>query len=204
MPSRRSRQPDETLVDQLEKIVGALADHDRNTAAREMDEIKYERPEVIEGRIQLTPYEQAAVFWRDSFICRYCGRRTVPHGLLSLVTHAFPKEFPEASRRADTHLAFWTIYTSCDHIVPGTRGGPWRDPENLATACWTCQSLKADHLLEEMGWSISKPPRTTRWDGLVRIYPQLWEALGSPYPDFNKRWLRAFEWHDPENPEGAE
>jgi len=52
------------------------------------------------------------------------------------------------SRRADT----------IDHVVPRSRGGPhtW---ENCVAACRTCNSRKADKLLEELGWCLATPPR---------------------------------------------
>jgi 5-methylcytosine-specific restriction endonuclease McrA len=50
-------------------------------------------------------------------------------------------------RRADT----------IDHVVPRSRGGPhsW---ENCVAACRTCNSRKADRLLEELGWTLRVTP----------------------------------------------
>lgn len=51
-------------------------------------------------------------------------------------------------RRADT----------IDHVVPRSRGGQhsW---ENCVAACRTCNSRKADRLLDELGWQLAHPPR---------------------------------------------
>ena len=51
------------------------------------------------------------------------------------------------ARRADT----------IDHVVPRSRGGAhsW---ENCVAACRTCNSRKADRLLEELGWALRITP----------------------------------------------
>ncbi|MDN5917381.1 MAG: HNH endonuclease [Pseudonocardia sp.] len=50
-------------------------------------------------------------------------------------------------RRADT----------IDHVIPRSRGGKhsW---ENCVAACRTCNSRKADRLVEEIGWSLRSLP----------------------------------------------
>ena len=52
------------------------------------------------------------------------------------------------AKRADT----------IDHVVPRSRGGThtW---ENCVAACKSCNSRKADRLLEELGWSLGFAPR---------------------------------------------
>jgi 5-methylcytosine-specific restriction endonuclease McrA len=51
-------------------------------------------------------------------------------------------------RRADT----------IDHVVPRSRGGPhtW---DNCVAACRSCNSRKADKLLDELGWTLEVVPR---------------------------------------------
>jgi 5-methylcytosine-specific restriction endonuclease McrA len=51
------------------------------------------------------------------------------------------------TRRADT----------IDHVVPRSRGGAhtW---DNCVAACRTCNSKKADRLLEELGWTLAVKP----------------------------------------------
>jgi 5-methylcytosine-specific restriction endonuclease McrA len=52
------------------------------------------------------------------------------------------------SKRADT----------IDHVVPRSRGGAhtW---DNCVAACRTCNSRKADRLIEELGWTLGVKPR---------------------------------------------
>jgi 5-methylcytosine-specific restriction endonuclease McrA len=183
--------------------VEALVADDRKTAAREIEPIKFKPSEPAPRRKQLTKTEQARVFWRDSFVCRYCETRTLSPQVLYLIHIAFPTEFPMGGTRDSDHPAIWTILASCDHIQPGTRGGDWKDPDNLATACWTCQSRKGDHLLSELDWDLH-PPANVEWDGLVRNYRPLWEALGRQGrqrdPEYHQTWLAAYEQNDPSVP----
>ena len=62
-------------------------------------------------------------------------------------------------RRADT----------IDHVVPRSRGGAhsW---ENCVAACRTCNSRKADRLLEELGWGLRvKPSAPHRAPGGIMV-----------------------------------
>ena len=63
------------------------------------------------------------------------------------------------AKRADT----------IDHVVPRSRGGThtW---ENCVAACKSCNSRKADRLLEELGWTLAftpKPPHRAAGGVLV-------------------------------------
>jgi 5-methylcytosine-specific restriction endonuclease McrA len=53
------------------------------------------------------------------------------------------------SKRADT----------IDHVIPRSRGGA-HDWDNCVAACRTCNSKKADRLLDELGWTLAVAPRT--------------------------------------------
>ncbi|KAK9803012.1 hypothetical protein WJX73_010577 [Symbiochloris irregularis] len=44
-----------------------------------------------------------------------------------------------------------------DHVVPMSAGGKW-SWENLVTACETCNGLKGNKALEQLGWKLRRPP----------------------------------------------
>ena len=48
-----------------------------------------------------------------------------------------------------------------DHVIPRSRGGThsW---ENVVAACRRCNTAKEDHLLEETGFALHRPPRAPR------------------------------------------
>lgn len=76
---------------------------------------------------------RAAVIARDGQACRYCGAMLLPGPLT-------------ASRPI-----------TIDHVIPVSRGGT-KDLVNLVVACYWCNHVKGDSLLEELGW-ILFPPR---------------------------------------------
>lgn len=75
-----------------------------------------------------------AVLTRDGYRCAYSKQ---PRG---------PKD-AKCRKQADT----------MDHIKPRGRGGAHRW-ENVVAACSPCNALKADQLLEELGWELEVQP----------------------------------------------
>lgn len=59
----------------------------------------------------------------------------------------------------DRHTCAYCGGSACemDHIIPRSRGGRhhWM---NVIASCRECNATKADHLLEEIGWSLSFEP----------------------------------------------
>ena len=145
-------------------------------------ELSFVRVEAKErGRIPNN--KMLEVFYRDNFTCRYCGRKTVFSGLLRIISHLFPEEFPyHPNWKMDkTHPVFWKLSTSCDHIVPRARGGS-DDIENLVTCCYMCNTIKANWTLEELRWTLLEPSKD-EWDGLTGLFVKLIEAteINNPY-----------------------
>lgn len=136
----------------------------------------------------------ASVYARDGFICRYCGRWTIPNQPLRLISTAFPDDFTwHPNWRMDvTPRAYWDISTSVDHIRAVSTGGDWQDLANLATACARCQYQKSNLPLEALGWELRPSMREPAWDGCVRRYRELWEALGCPDERVHAPWVKAF------------
>jgi len=48
-----------------------------------------------------------------------------------------------------------------DHVIPRSRGGihSW---ENCVASCTRCNHRKADHLIDELGWTLSSDPAAPR------------------------------------------
>lgn len=152
-----------------------------------------EWPAATGGKTQNPPIAViAAVYARDCFTCNYCGRSTIPTGVLRLVSRCFPEQFPYHPhwKRSATHKAYWDISTSIDHVHAVSMGGDWDEPANLATACARCQYQKSNLSLELLGWRARRC--ASSWDGLTRFYRRLWERAGSPAGG-HQRWIAAFE-----------
>jgi hypothetical protein len=140
--------------------------------------------EWIARHARVRPELQAGVFIRDSFVCCYCGIRTVPLPILELLDLRL-------TRGSLTPESFLMISTTCNHMKPVTRGGS-SARDNLVTSCWRCDATKADSLLSEVGWpepELGPRPRES-WRGLTEHYRMLWEAAGRPEPGRHERWIR--------------
>lgn len=70
-----------------------------------------------------------------------------------------------------------------DHVVPRSRGGThcW---ENCVAACRSCNSRKADRLVEELGWKLGVTPRIPTRPGGVLV------LTTEPHPAWEP-WLAA-------------
>lgn len=79
-----------------------------------------------------------------------------------------------------------------DHVDPGAWGGDWNSEENLVTACWPCNAIKADLSLEQLGWPAPRSVPETDWDGPTGLYRRLWVVAGSPTVGAHQQWLVAF------------
>lgn len=115
-----------------------------------------------------TPKESMAVFLRDGFIDRYSGTHLVFPGTLRLIHRLLPSEFPFHTnwKMSETHMAFWELFPTIDHVVPVARGG--QDTfENWVATSQLRNSAKSNWLLEELGWTLLPAGNISHWDGLA-------------------------------------
>ncbi|MBL0210859.1 MAG: HNH endonuclease [Holophagaceae bacterium] len=115
-----------------------------------------------------TPKECMDVFVRDGFIDRYSGARLIFPGTLRLIHKVIPSEFPFHTnwKMSKTHIAFWELSPTIDHVVPVARGG--QDViENWVATSQLRNSSKSNWLLEELGWQLLPPGDISNWDGLT-------------------------------------
>ena len=77
-------------------------------------------------------------------------------GIMRLLSFYMPAEFPFHPnwKMTDTHIAYWELVPTVDHIIPISRGGLDRD-SNLVTTSMMRNAAKANWTLEELGWSPS-------------------------------------------------
>jgi 5-methylcytosine-specific restriction endonuclease McrA len=135
---------------------------------------------------------RAVIHRRDSWTCRYCRARTIAPPILRFLSELYPDEFPYHPnwKAGQVHPAYLLLSTSLDHVDPGGRGGSWREPGNLVTACWPCNTGKADLRLDEVGWALLDVDDVrSDWDGLSSATEALWARAGRP--DIYRDWRRA-------------
>lgn len=156
-------------------IEGVFADLLQGQTERAQTAIttQWPRERLSPSRKPIPPAIKVKTFVRDKFQCRYCGCPTIYLGALRLLSHVMPQEFPYHKnwKRGVGHPAYWEISTSCDHLIPVSRGGDTR-LENLVTSCYRCHSMKGEWLLEECTLSV-REPSSIQWDGLMSRFIQL-------------------------------
>ncbi len=175
----------------IEGAVRALLESGVDAGAAELAAIAYQ-PEDFRGRPALSRRLLGEVYRRDRYHCRYCGQRLIPASIMELVGTIYPDALPFHPnwKGGQTHPAFVACSPIIDHVVPGSLGGDWFSLENLVTACWPCNSRKADLTLEQLSWTLLPVPETD-WDGLVSLYMPLWQAAKEPKPRFHRDWMAA-------------
>jgi 5-methylcytosine-specific restriction endonuclease McrA len=136
----------------LSSICTSLAQNDIPSARRKLTDSWRFTPKEVTKRT-VTQAQALDVYFRDKFTCRYCGTKVVFPGTLRLMSILIPEDFPyHPNWKTDkTHPAYWELVASCDHLVPVARGGG-SGMDNLVTACYRCNSSKANWTVEELGW----------------------------------------------------
>lgn len=133
------------------------------------------------------------VFLRDGFVDRYSGCRLIFPGTLRLISKLMPIEFPFQKnwKMSQTHIAYWELCPTIDHLIPITRGGS-DDESNWITTSMLRNSAKSNWTLEELGWQLFPPGDLNAWDGLIDFFMSFVEEESSVLTDkYMLRWNSA-------------
>jgi hypothetical protein len=171
MKPRKEPSKSETIRD----ICQALLD-DKRARAKQIVRSVYPFNPTLPDKRRNDPASMMKVFLRDGFIDRYSGGMLVFPGVLRLLSHYMPDEFPFHPnwKMTDTHIAYWELIPTVDHIIPISRGGPDRE-SNLVTTSMVRNAAKTNWTLEELGWSLHPPGDIRKWDGLIKQFIALVE-----------------------------
>ncbi len=154
-------------ADVLAGVCGALA-RDDLAGAKAIAVAEYPFVRQTKAGRSYTETESMRIFLRDRFTDRYSGARLVFPGTLRLLSNVMPEEFPAHPnwKMSESHIAYWELFPSIDHLVPVARGG-LDDASNWVTTSMLRNSAKSNWTVEELGWSVLEPDRDDSWDGLV-------------------------------------
>lgn len=139
---------------------------------------KYPFSITIADKRNYTPLQMTKVFLRDGFIDRYSGDKLLFPGIFRILQLELPNDFPAHSnwKMTETHMVYWELFPTIDHIIPIARGG--KDTEdNWVTTSMKRNSAKANWLLDEIGWTLKSPGYLKEWDGLVFLFLDLIKAF---------------------------
>ena len=113
-------------------------------------------------------------FINDGFIDRYTGEKLLNPGMLKIISHYFPDEFPYHShwKMTETHIAYWELIPTIDHIYPIAKGGE-DDEKNWVTTSMKNNSIKSNYTIDEIHWELYPKGNISEWDGLTTVFLQL-------------------------------
>ena len=173
--------------------VASLLLAEEKAAAGEL--IKEEYPHTyfeVEKRTY-TMSQKMNQFIRDGFVDRYTGQRLLNPGILKIISHYFPDEFPYHPhwKMTETHMAYWELIPTIDHIYPIAKGG--RDDEaNWVTTSMKNNSIKSNYTIDEIHWQLHPKGDIADWDGLTSLFLALVEKDRALLKDaYIKSWYQA-------------
>jgi 5-methylcytosine-specific restriction endonuclease McrA len=149
------RPQEDSYPEVVEHVLSAICRDGADAGAETLASIAYP-PRDLPPRPALPRRVAVDIFRRDRFRCRYCDGRTILQPISRLLGSDYSDAYPwhlnwKAGR---THPAIIARTTVVDHVIPGTQCGDWTDPRNMVTACWPCNSIKADPTLDQLGWTV--------------------------------------------------
>ena len=113
-------------------------------------------------------------FISDGFIDRYTGDKLINPGVLKIISHYFPEEFPYHPhwKMTQTHIAYWELIPTLDHIYPIAKGGQ-DDKKNWVTTSMKNNAIKSNYTIDEIHWKLYPKGNIADWDGLTSIFLKL-------------------------------
>ncbi len=176
----------------ISNICDALMGGDHETASRI---VRHDYPftPIRVAKRRYTEIQSTRLFVRDGFVDRYSGSRLVFPATLRLLSKLLPEEFPAHPnwKMSESHIAFWELFPTVDHVVPIARGGA-DTQENWVTASMLRNNAKSNWTMEELGWELFPPGDVRNWDGLLSWFLRYVENYPSLLADtYLKRWHRA-------------
>lgn len=183
---------EEDKVPTVERICAALTEERRGDASK-IAQRDYPFVALEPATRRYTNYHSCQVFVRDGFIDRYSGTRLVFPGALRILSMELPTEFPFHPnwKISETHIAYWELFPTIDHVVPVSRGGVDED-QNWVTTSMLRNSAKSNWTLDELGWELKPHGDVRHWDGLtswfLKYVNENSRFLDVPYI---RKWQRA-------------
>lgn len=154
--------------------IGALLLEGKEDAAHRMIRQAYPHAHLETEKRTYTLAQKMEQFAADGFIDRYTGQRLVNPGILKIISRRFPDDFPYQShwKMDKTHMAYWELIPTIDHICPIAKGGEdhrW----NWVTTSMKNNLIKRHYTIEELQWKLYPKGNWAEWDGLTNLFLKL-------------------------------
>lgn len=163
---------------------------DNKEEGRQIANEKYPFASYLTEKRSYTPFQQTKIFLRDGFVDRYSGQKLLFPGIFRILKIELPDVFPAHLnwKMTDTHVVYWELFPTIDHVHPIARGGIDKE-ENWITTSMLRNSAKSNWTLKEVGWTIKEAGDLKTWDGLTNIFIELIEKNKSLLADpYIKKW----------------
>ena len=159
----------------ISSIVSLLLD-DNEASAKAIINREYPHTQVEIDKRTYTMAQKMNQFLRDGFIDRYSGQKLLNPGILKIISHYFPDDFPYHPhwKMTETHIAYWELTPTIDHIYPIAKGGE-DDEINWVTTSMKNNSIKSNYTLDELQWKLYPRGEIVEWDGLTSVFLKLVE-----------------------------
>jgi 5-methylcytosine-specific restriction endonuclease McrA len=152
------------------------------------------------------PYDvQARVFFRDKWLCHWCGRPTVfapalkhLRRLVESKGYDLPTAYWSPAYRRDASPLLDELAVALDHVKAHAAGGGMEE-SNLVTACYRCNMRKSDQNKDTFTAKTPKRPikakygEPAHWDGFVSLFMVLARENQLDLTFSERAWYRAFE-----------
>lgn len=176
----------------IEEAVQSLLSQKIDTAAHIISSRYPFRPNQRVNR-SYSILEKAMTFYRDGFIDRYTGDKLVHPEILRILSLSCPNEFPYQKhwKLNETHIAYWELMPTIDHITPIALGGK-DNMDNWITTSMLHNQIKSSWTLEQLNWVIQKEGNIEQWDGLTSLFFALIQNNSEYLKDsYVKSWYQA-------------
>ena len=176
----------------ISEVCDALTGNNHESASKIARDVYPFIPIQITNR-RYTEHQSVSLFIRDGFLDRYSGEPLIFPATLRLLSKLLPDEFPFHPnwKMSETHIAYWELFPTVDHIVPIARGGIDLE-ENWVTTSMIRNSAKSNWTLEELDWELLAPGEIRPWSGLMSWFLEYVDHHPALLADkYLRRWQRA-------------
>ena len=183
-----------TGIDVIQRVCRAISDGKKDDA-RKIIRAEYKFTSFKNKGRNYKEVKKTELFRRDRFIDRYSGDKLVYPPVLKILSNLFKKDFPYQKhwKMSETHIAWWELSPTVDHVDPVAREGEDND-ENWVCTSQLRNSAKSNWTLDELGWKLQDSPVDSNWDGMMSWFMDYVSKnkrmLKDPYI---KKWYKAAE-----------
>ena len=183
-------------VDIIKEICKKIEDRDVQAAK---DIVKKKYPHNPRKKNERNNYQnllkKTEIFRRDGFIDRYSGEKLIYPPVLKILSVLMEKEFPYQKnwKMSETHIAWWELIPTVDHVEPVARGGK-DEKENWVCTSQLRNSAKSNWKLEDLGWEMKKKGDLKKWDGMMGWFMEYMKKAPPPKickDKYIKKWHKA-------------